>query len=307
MEDNDIPFNKEFKNLKRVETRDHLLPVYAAYRQGKYYSFIFPWADGGSLHDLWMREPRFLKQRVFVDIHEDTSAHRTRKVITWLAGQLAGLTGKYGLGFLHDTQFLEPVQPTLVVPEEKEQLYGIHGDIKPHNILYFEQDKNGGQCGLGLFKISDFGLTGFHSALTRSRQPPTGPHSPTYRAPEYGMSATYLSRKYDIWSLGCVLLQFLTWLISGPDDLNNFDLDRLNENDGIKPKFTEDPGTKPIFTEDTFFVLIPNGGSRDKISVVNVSHRISFITQWVTWLRMCRSILQNSKQQSPRGTISTTA
>ncbi|KAI0427516.1 kinase-like domain-containing protein [Xylaria sp. FL1042] len=248
-EDDDIPFTNEFRNLKRVQTREHLLPVYAAYRRGPHYSFIFPWADGGSLNDLWAREPLSLKQKVFVDPHEATDAHRARKVITWVARQLAGLTGKFGLGFLHDTQFLEPLQPTLAVPES-EKRYGIHGDIKPHNILYFELDHNGDENGLGLFKISDFGLTGFHSAITRSRQPPTGPHSPTYRAPEYGMSTAYLSRKYDIWGLGCVLLQFLTWLISGSQGLRQFDQDRFEELDENNLNFKEDKFFKSIQNED---------------------------------------------------------
>ncbi|KAI1271354.1 kinase-like domain-containing protein [Xylaria sp. FL0933] len=248
-EDDDIPFTNEFRNLKRVQTREHLLPVYAAYRRGPHYSFIFPWADGGSLNDLWATEPLSLKQKAFVNTHEVTDAHRTRKVITWVARQLAGLTGKFGLGFLHDTQFLEPPQPSLAVPES-ERRYGIHGDIKPHNILYFEQDNNEDGSSLGLFKISDFGLTGFHSALTRSRQPPTGPHSPTYRAPEYGMSTAYLSRKYDIWGLGCVLLQFLTWLISGPQCLRQFDQDRLEEMDENNLNFKEDKFFKFVQNEE---------------------------------------------------------
>ncbi|KAI1314046.1 kinase-like domain-containing protein [Xylaria venustula] len=248
-EDDDIPFTNEFRNLKRVQTRDHLLPVYAAYRRGQHYSFIFPWADGGSLNDLWMREPASLKQKLSTDTHEDTDEHKTRKVLTWVARQLAGLTGKFGLGFLHDTQFLESLQPTLAVPES-EKRYGIHGDIKPHNILYFEQDNNGDGSDLGLFKISDFGLTGFHSALTRSRQPPTGPHSPTYRAPEYGMSTAYLSRKYDIWGLGCVFLQFLTWLIGGPQGLRRFDQDRFEEMDETNLNFKEDKFFKSSQSED---------------------------------------------------------
>jgi serine/threonine protein kinase len=180
-----------------------------------------------------------------VDPQVDTDAHRTRRVITWVASQLAGLTGGLGLGFLHDNQFLESPQPTLTVPES-EKRYGIHGDIKPHNILYFEQDQDKDNTGLGIFKISDFGLTGFHSALTRSRLPPTGPHSPTYRAPEYELLDAYLSRKYDIWGLGCVLLEFLTWLISGPEALKDFEQARLDEVDGTSTKFKEDKFFKNI-------------------------------------------------------------
>ncbi|KAI3319258.1 kinase-like domain-containing protein [Xylariaceae sp. AK1471] len=247
-EDDAIPFANEFRNLKKVQTRDHLLPVYAAYRRGLHYSFVFPWADGGSLIDLWTREPQSLKMSVLVDAQKDTDAYRTRMVITWVASQLAGLTGGLGLGFLHDNKFLGSPQPTLAVPES-EKRYGIHGDIKPHNILYFEQDRNKDNTGLGVFKMSDFGLTGFHSAITRSRQPPTGPHSPTYRAPEYGISDAYLSRKYDIWGLGCVILQFLTWLISGPEALKDFDQARLDEVDGTSTNFKEDKFFKNIQAE----------------------------------------------------------
>ena len=238
-----------------------MLPVYAAYRRGKQYSFIFPWADGGSLIDLWARDPLTLKERVFVDKHEATDTHRARKVITWVACQFSGLTGRLGLGFLHDTQFLEPLQATLVVPDEREKQYGIHGDIKPHNILYFEQDHNGDGSHLGLFKISDFGLTGFHSALTRSRHQPPRPHSPTYRAPEYREFDAYLSRKYDIWSLGCVMLQFLTWLISGPDGLRQFDEARLDEKDDNNLNFNE----------DKFFAITRDRDARHKKSVQFVS------------------------------------
>ncbi|KAI0975170.1 kinase-like domain-containing protein [Xylaria arbuscula] len=285
-EDDDIPFTNEFRNLKRVQTRDHLLPVYAAYRHGQHYSFIFPWADGGSLNDLWMREPVSLKQTLSMDTPEDTDEHKIRKVLTWVAQQLAGLTGKLGLGFLHDTQFLESLQPTLAVPES-EKRYGIHGDIKPHNILYFEQDNNGDGSGLGLFKISDFGLTGFHSALTRSRQPPTGPHSPTYRAPEYGMSTAYLSRKYDIWGLGCVLLQFLTWLIGGPQDLRQFDQDRFEEMDENNLNFKE----------DKFFKSVQNGDAQPKSSVQSHINRLQTKVTRGNYLYDCLELIKTRMLQ----------
>ncbi|KAI1363887.1 kinase-like domain-containing protein [Xylaria arbuscula] len=282
-EDDDTPFHQEFKNLKKVQTKDHLLPVYAAYRRGKQYSFIFPWADGGSLIDLWSRDPRELKERVVVDTHEFADTHRAQKVISWVACQFSGLTGRLGLGFLHDNKFLEQLQPTLVVPDEMEKQFGIHGDIKPHNILYFEQDHNGEESNLGLFKISDFGLTGFHSALTRSRHQPPGPHSPTYRAPEYRDFSAYLSRKYDIWSLGCVMLQFLTWLISGPDGLRQFDEARLVEMDqnGLN------------FVDDKFFVITHNGDAGHKHSVQSHVEKLQSSVTKGSYLYDCLALIRD--------------
>ncbi|KAI0434186.1 kinase-like domain-containing protein [Xylaria sp. FL1042] len=229
------PFTNEFDNLKRVQTRKHLLPVYAAYFCGNKYSFIFPWANGGSLDGLWKKEPQSLMLEPEKDFHT---------LIKWVAGQLSGLTGEFGLGFLHGVKHSE----ALGVPGAKP--FGIHGDIKPSNILYFKQDSSHDyfDSTKDHLKISDFGLTGFHSAKTRSHLPATGPHSPTYRSPEWGKSRVdecFLSRKYDIWSLGCVFLEFIMWLINGPEALRQFNEDRKNDKC--------DTGTK--FREDKFFVV----------------------------------------------------
>ncbi|KAJ3580540.1 hypothetical protein NPX13_g23 [Xylaria arbuscula] len=267
--DNDALFQREFNNLKRVNNKVHLLPLYAAYRQGREYSFIIPWADGGSLKDLWALDPLDLLGEVHIDPErESDSHHRTRKVISWVAGQFSGLTGGLGLGFLHDTASLISPRPNLIVPDDNEKKYGIHGDIKPANILYFKQDKDEHGSGLGLFKISDFGLTGFHSALTRTREGPTGPHSPIYRSPEYSTwerrdtseedePKAYLSRKYDIWSLGCVLLQFLTWLINGPAGLKQFKEACIREMDQHHLSYKE----------EKFFAIDQNGDAAHKTSV----------------------------------------
>ncbi|KAI1354702.1 kinase-like domain-containing protein [Xylaria sp. FL0043] len=232
------PFENEFDNLKRVQTRKHLLPVYAAYFCGNKYSFIFPWANGGSLDDLWKKDPRSLM------LEPDKNFHI---LIKWVAGQLSGLTGEFGLGFLHGFKHTESSRE-LAVPGTKP--FGIHGDIKPSNILYFKQDASTDyfDSTKDHLKISDFGLTGFHSAKTRSGLPATGPHSPTYRSPEWGqdqMDEGGLSRKYDIWSLGCVFLEFIIWLINGPKAVTQFGEARKDDQC--------DTGTK--FREDKFFVV----------------------------------------------------
>ncbi|KAH8163496.1 hypothetical protein CIB48_g4750 [Xylaria polymorpha] len=252
------PFEIEFNNLKKVKTRKHLLPVHAAYVCGNQYSFIFPWAHGGSLEDLCKKEPQSLISDPERDFHV---------LVKWVAGQLSGLTGEFGLGFLHGVGHPES-SGDLVVPGAKP--FGIHGDIKPSNILYFKQDGSHDYLNPAkdLLKISDFGLTGFHSARTRSRLPATGPHSPTYRSPEWGrdgMNEGFLSRKYyDIWSLGCVFLEFLTWVIGGPRALERFNEDRRND--------TRDTGTK--FREDKYFVI--EGKHR---------HIKPSVTQWVKKLQ----------------------
>ncbi|CAJ2501145.1 Uu.00g039980.m01.CDS01 [Anthostomella pinea] len=252
----EIAFKKEFNNLKRFETREHLLQLYAAFKRGKKYSFLFPWADGGSLRELWAKDPRLLALKTEREDTEVDESDRNRSALLWVAHQLVGLTGETGLAGLHETKRLGPSQPGLTVSNSPEE-YGIHGDIKPENILHFEQ-----LAGLGVLKISDFGLTAFHSVHSRSRLPPTGPMSPTYRAPEYEVKTQYLSRKYDIWSLGCVLSEFMTWFILGTAAIDHFVKQRLQE---------EDEGvTKGKWKEDRFFKII-NGTENQRSTVSKAS------------------------------------
>jgi serine/threonine protein kinase len=58
------------------------------------------------------------------------------------------------------------------------------------------------------------GLTRVHS--TYEGQPREERCTPTYRAPESDLASS-MSPKYDVWSLGCLLLEFATWAVAGWD------------------------------------------------------------------------------------------
>jgi serine/threonine protein kinase len=69
--------------------------------------------------------------------------------------------------------------------------------------------------------------------------------SPTYTPPEVALDQD-VSRAYDIWSLGCVFLEFATWLLEGPAGLEEFTQWRMEiAPDGIK--------------DDTFYSLDSGG------------------------------------------------
>ncbi|KAJ4246834.1 hypothetical protein NW762_013386 [Fusarium torreyae] len=92
---------------------------------------------------------------------------------------------------------------------------GRHGDIKPKNILFFRHEDDSP----GRLVVADFTLMRFHSSIdtdyTRIRN--VG-YSRTYRPPEMdGSGGTQVSQKYDIWTLGCVFLEFITWHLLGSD------------------------------------------------------------------------------------------
>jgi serine/threonine protein kinase len=155
-------------------------------------------------------------------------------------------------------------KPALADPthDSTYQLHGRHGDLKPENILWFRsylrEPKEADQsCLMGLLKISDFGLTSFHRTMSRSHIDAGGvPVSPTYRAPEYDV-AKMVSQSYDIWSFGCVVLQFVTWYLLGWEEVDRFSQNRTKEdNSEVK--------------EDVFFnfVIIKDGSGRAQTGAI---------------------------------------
>ncbi|KAF4580880.1 kinase-like protein [Ophiocordyceps camponoti-floridani] len=195
----------ELECLNRCAERDNLVELYGAYERGDKYSFLFPWADGGSLRTLWTWEPR------------DWS--RSKPLINsvrWIAYQCYRMASEQGLGSIHDRR-----------ESFDEKQFGIHGDIKPENILLFTDQET--RHGPGVLKISDMGFTGFYTVRSRSRLSPLGPCSPTYRAPEHDIKNRFLSRKSDIWGLGCVFSEFLSWFILGPNGVKNYNWKRYHD------------------------------------------------------------------------------
>lgn len=97
-------------------------------------------------------------------------------------------------------------------------LFGRHGDIKPQNILWFPDTSNSWMKGRGrgTLKLADFGVADFStkdefdSDFDRIRHQ-FAAQSPTYRSPENDFNDPRIGSSYDIWSLGCVYLEFIAW------------------------------------------------------------------------------------------------
>lgn len=159
--------------------------------EGKGNYFMFQWADGGSLRDFYERSPRPTLNATFV------------KQVLW---QLLGLSS--ALNKLHNYK-----------KHDKDDGSYRHGDLKPENILRFN---NGTE--VGLLKISDLGLAKHHIYETGLRGPTVTRHgTPLYEPPEVILEPEIArSRQYDIWSMGCVLLELLVWLMYGYKELVRF-------------------------------------------------------------------------------------
>ncbi|KAI9150753.1 Cyclin-dependent kinase [Paramyrothecium foliicola] len=178
--------------LRSFKTR-HLIKAAAFYRKEDCY-FVFPWAEHGNLRNFWKEK--------MPKIHDN-------KYMEWVFSQLLEISD--AIKALHDKQCR-------------------HGDLKPENILCFNaaESKNPKDHTSCVLVISDVGLSRSHNKLTqfRSRTRMLGGETIAYAAPEtelFPQKAT--SRRYDIWSLGCLFLEFAIWLLYGNKELEQMSKD----------------------------------------------------------------------------------
>lgn len=96
----------------------------------------------------------------------------------------------------------------------EEQKYGRHGDINPGNILWYNDPSHPKGTLSGTLKISDFGQAELNSRFSKSK-PRSVANTLTYRPPECDLKPHVIRQSYDIWCLGCVYLEFVTWMLGG--------------------------------------------------------------------------------------------
>lgn len=250
-------FDREISMLKRLSgdyEHAHLIVLLATYKHRGSYHLIFPWADA-DLVGYWEK---------FNPI-----PNRNLSTAQWLVRQCQGLADALATihhfpTFSNDSLLagtknanpkLRPGQKGSIAGTDTARrrqsackvLFGVHGDIKPPNILWFpghSSDPND----LGTLKITDFGIAEF----TRDGTSSLGGGSPPYRAPEVDIPGAVLGPAYDIWALGCVYLEFVTWYLQGWKGVECFELKRSTLDThrplrGIKTPtfFTTDKSTKP--------------------------------------------------------------
>lgn len=199
-------YTREWASLTAARGLDNknLIKVIDTFQRDEYF-FIFPWAEGGDLREFWKTYDRS-------KLHES-------KLIQWTLEQIHGLSR--ALVDLHD--FKSP---------SGQELFGRHGDLKPENMLLF-----GSKGELGHIQIADLGLGKFHHQATGDRQGGTETESCTrmYESPESDTESTQpRSRKYDVWSLGCIFLEFVIWALRGFDGVEEFKRHRAGHSDRAK-------------------------------------------------------------------------
>lgn len=212
-------------------TRGHLhwIKHFASIELGDTYYFVFEWADGGSLRQSWTKDP---------DPQEDVAPLVEEIIVQYR--QLADALNAFQSNASQSPIYSSPAtdldqpstasNPSVMVNDNADtsDIDGLedntsqnwrHGDLKPDNILIFlDKSKR-----LGTLKIADLGLAKCHYEKTSLRKKNTDQKLGTtkYEAPEAPGQAPR-SRRYDIWSMGCIILDNIVWLLYGKAGLKSF-------------------------------------------------------------------------------------
>ncbi|KAK3368274.1 hypothetical protein B0H63DRAFT_565004 [Podospora didyma] len=215
-------FSTQFDNEARAlaHIRDlkhpHIIQWLAAFTRGPEHYLMFPWADGGNLREFW-------KDTDTLSVNTDSMRCLVRECLTQFRGLADAL-----------------------VKLHVHKKYR-HGDVKPENILRLLD----GTTSTGILQIADFGLAKQHSGPTFKRGPTSTRHTTLqYESPEAEVATkgeTALSRLSDIWSLGCVMLEHLMWLLYGDTEVVRFDEElKGNSNDNTSPFYQRTAGGNAV-------------------------------------------------------------
>jgi len=181
-------------NVMRSLEDPHLIRAIACYRRGPVDCFVFPWADLGNLRDYWEQS----------NLAANPKKRLAADYLWWAFVQLRGLA--CAITLLHSRIIR-------------------HGDLKPENILCFRESADKKPDGSCMLVIADAGLAKVNYQITQLRTKASlGPKGSTlmYEPPEAEVgSKEPMSRRYDVWSMGCICLEFLIWLVDGSKGLKD--------------------------------------------------------------------------------------
>ncbi|KAK4198540.1 putative Serine/threonine-protein kinase [Triangularia verruculosa] len=223
-------FKREVDMLKKFSNfaHPHLISLLATYEQRNSFFLIFPCAKSDLLSYWEKFEPN------------PKMDHGTVK---WVAHQCKGIAS--GVLKIHEYSSTNAKLGDTLEPSRREP-FGHHGDIKPQNVLVFsdrtptsdDSSRHTESHGDGLIhdhhftgqsrgtlKLTDFGLASTSAHRTISRKPLSHVGMTyNYRAPECDLPSNQdpKGRQYDMWTLGCLYLEFITWLMGGKRLLDEF-------------------------------------------------------------------------------------
>ncbi|KAL2861649.1 kinase-like domain-containing protein [Aspergillus pseudodeflectus] len=185
----------------------YIIDLLFTYEYRKNFHLVFPWATG-TLLEYWQMNP----------IPVITAAF-----LTWTIQQMTGIAS--GLAYLHEFKD----------PRTGELRFGRHGDIKAQNIVRFPSS-----LGPGILKIADLGLARVHGKDSRSNVDPKSVRCSPTTSPPDALRGCRISRKFDIWSLGAMFLDWTSYSLLGNRAIAQFSDLRLQGSTSVWPEFRQD-------------------------------------------------------------------
>ena len=209
-------YETELRNLSILKLLRHpnIIEVLSSYAYQKKLNLIFPRARGGTLKDL-LNGPR---PKSFVS---------DEAIIVALSGLCSAVCAVH----------------CFVSSSQKLDLIGCHHDLKPANVLV-----EGSR-----FLLADFGLSKFKDTFEPSDTPSRTVH-PYYTPPECwkagnGLEKPIVHRSSDIWSLGCIVVEVVTYMLSGVKGVTDFEERRAWEEDSfVRYRFHRGGAEDPTVT-----------------------------------------------------------
>ncbi|KAK8038608.1 hypothetical protein PG993_007019 [Apiospora rasikravindrae] len=201
----DFPHGREVQALKKANKMGarHCIELLAVITRGDMCYLVFPWADGGNLSQFWSSHP---KPRM--------TAGLVRRVVR----QLKGLADAIN---------------TLHTSTDSSSCYH-HGDLRAETILRFRtKPKSSHEIDVGELKIANFDMVQEEYDAPEVRLTAVTGVPLLYQAPESVSSGGFskghaISCRSDIWSFGCVVIEFMIWILYGRTELDKFRGLRLN-------------------------------------------------------------------------------
>lgn len=240
---NEDAFKREVEMLNKFSGNKHenLISLLATYEQFDRYFLVFDWAER-DLQAYWRKAnstPSFDPQTVL-----------------WMARQCKGIAS--GIIKIHEHKSIYAKADSDRAANDNV-VFGHHGDIKPENVLWFAEPGQEDCTVGGTLKLSDFGLAevSVHRTISMAPKSKWGV-SLGYRAPEADLRrGAAIGRSYDIWTLGCLYLEFITWILGGSQLLDEF----------MEARKARDATWHDIETH-TFFELKNDRGTGEPIAVI---------------------------------------
>ncbi|KAH8655060.1 kinase-like domain-containing protein [Tricladium varicosporioides] len=190
----ELAFHLENKNLEQVTTLQdpHIVKMIKAYKHGDTFNLIFPLAKTNL--DNLLRDPEPDPSNSTQGPVESRSAWDQVLGVATALGKIGGPNGA----------------EAMFGPSDKQQFQGVHFDLKPANILI--NDK-------GTWIISDFGESTFQDTSRSTSRVVNHGGTDAYAPPEIDNLDSRFSRRYDVWSLGCIMLEVMAFVILGHEGL----------------------------------------------------------------------------------------